>query len=279
MASVAHSASPPRAEAEKIDTVVWMETPENVVFAHPVAGPARRALAHAIDWIVIGFVMALLGLIVGLVSLGGMFLGHGELLSHVSQGLMLIAIFFVQWVYFAALEATTSTTPGKRLLGLRVVTTTGRPIAARDAILRNLLRVADLLPGWYLLGAVVMTLSPRFQRIGDWAAGTLVVAHVQVLDARPVVIFPPITPDEIAWFPSTARLTAAERDAVELMLRRGPALGMARYDELARMLAAPIGARLQLSLAAPIRQLAVLYERSVAAGRPSAIAVTSRGGA
>lgn len=250
-----------------IDTVIAMETPENVVFAHPIAGPARRALAHLLDWVILTVGVVAIFIAVVMLAVGATFAGAGQELSGIGTGLFLVTIFAAQWLYFALFEAARGATPGKRLLGLRVVTTSGRPIGFGAAVMRNLLRVADVLPGWYLLGALVMTASPKFQRIGDWVAGTLVVAKLRPLDARPVVVFPPVTVEEVRWFAHDARLTAQERDAVELLLRRGPALGMARYDELARLLAAPVGARLGVALTAPIRQLAVLYEKSLAAGR------------
>jgi uncharacterized RDD family membrane protein YckC len=250
-----------------IDTVIAMETPENVVFAHPIAGPARRAFAQLIDWIIIVLSVTATFFAILMLAVGASFAGASDEIAGIGQGFFMIVLFAAQWLYFAIFEAVRGATPGKKLLGLRVVTTSGRPIGVGAAILRNLLRVADVLPGWYFLGALVMTASPKFQRIGDWAAGTLVVAKLRPLDARPVVVFPPVSVDEVSWFAHDARLTARERDAVELLLRRGPALGMARYDELARLLAGPVGARLGVALTAPIRQLAVLYEKSLAAGR------------
>jgi uncharacterized RDD family membrane protein YckC len=249
-----------------LDTVLAMETPENVVFAHPIAGPTRRALAHVVDLVVIVATVVAIGIAILVLFLGATFSGAGEDLSGIGAGLFMLVLFAAQWLYFVLFEAMRGATPGKRVFGLRVVTTSGRPIGWGAAILRNLLRVADVLPAWYLLGGVVMTASTRFQRLGDWVAGTLVVVRLRATDTRPVVVFPPVTADEVAAF-ADARLSPRERDAVELLLRRGPALGMARYDELARLLAGPIGARLGAPLHAPIRQLAVLYEKSLGAGR------------
>src|SRR5579883_2030159 len=124
-----------------LDTDVAIETPEHIVFRHRVAGPARRFFAYLIDVLIcFGALFALL-IVVGLASVGAGGIG-GEMDSAlgVGVGLWLIVLFAAQWVYFALLEGLWGTTPGKRALGLRVVTTQGRPIDFRAAALRNILR-------------------------------------------------------------------------------------------------------------------------------------------
>jgi hypothetical protein len=66
-------------------------------------------------------------------------------------------------------------TPGKRLAGIRAIRDSGAPLDLRSAMIRNLLRFADFLPGFYLLGAFLVLLTSRHQRLGDMAAGTLVI--------------------------------------------------------------------------------------------------------
>ena len=106
-------------------------------------------------------------------------------------GLVLLALFAAQWIYFVVCEAYWGSSPGKMAVGLRVVTTSGRPIGWRAAALRNLLRAANLLPVAYLAGVVSMALSSRFQRLGDLVAGTMVVVPENARAARRSSCRPP----------------------------------------------------------------------------------------
>ena len=259
------------AEAPPLDTDVAIETPEHIVFRHRVAGPARRALAHVVDLIVCFGALLVLGVIVTLVAVGAE--GFGAALDEtlgVGMGVLLVAVFAAQWVYFAAWEAWKGRTPGKMALGLRVVTTTGRPVGPTAAILRNLLRAADALPFGYVLGVAAMTISPRFQRLGDLVAGTLVIVAPRVRHGGVARVWPPPRPEELAGLPDEVRLSADERAALELFLRRKGTLGAAREDELARMIVGPMIQRFGFRLPDASRTLALLYDRAMNAGRDEA---------
>ncbi len=96
-------------------------------------------------------------------------------LSGFGLGLSLIAAFLLDWLYPVTFEVLTGTTPGKRSLGLMVVHDDGTPVGLPASLIRNLLRVVDFLPVCYGVG-LVSTLADRdFRRLGDLAAGTLVV--------------------------------------------------------------------------------------------------------
>src|ERR1700722_101237 len=129
---------------ESLDTDVAIEAPEHIVFSYRVAGPGRRAIAYLIDLVLCYGSVCVFSVIV-LFALGGAgaFSGAVEGLSGLGIGLILLALFAAQWIYFAAWEGVTGRTPGKSALRLRVVTTTGRPINFTDAVLRNTLRAAD----------------------------------------------------------------------------------------------------------------------------------------
>ena len=86
-----------------------------------------------------------------------------------------IAAIVVFIVYYAALEATTGATIGKRLLSLRVVMVDGAPVDWASSIIRNVLRIVDILPGFYLLGAIFVWSTEKNQRIGDLGANTVVI--------------------------------------------------------------------------------------------------------
>lgn len=254
-----------------LDTAVAIETPEHIVFHHRLAGPARRALAHVIDLALCYFAV---GLLVGIVALASQ--GTADDLGSSAKagvGFVLVVLFVVQWVYFVVWEALRGASPGKRWLGLRVLTTTGRPIGWRGAALRNLLRAADLFPVAYLTGIASIAATKRFQRLGDLVAGTIVVVpHADFRDGNRATLElrPPAHPKELATLPDDVTLDADEREAIELFLRRRHALGRAREHELASMIAGPIGERLGFRHEDPARLLAVVYDRAVNAGRNDA---------
>ncbi len=92
---------------------------------------------------------------------------------------MILVPFLLQWGYFALFEAFwNGQTPGKRALRLRVIQQSGRPIGLFESMARNLIRIIDMLPGFYLVGAVCIFATRRQQRLGDMVAGTLVVHSV-----------------------------------------------------------------------------------------------------
>ncbi|MBX3262471.1 MAG: RDD family protein [Labilithrix sp.] len=251
-----------------LDTDVAIETPEHIVFHYRVAGPARRALGHVLDLALCYGAVVVLGLVVVLAALGGG-VESGELgaAAKAGLGLVLLALFAAQWIYFVAWEAVFGRSPGKMAVGLRVVTTSGRPIGWRAAALRNLLRAADLLPVGYVVGVVSMALSSRFQRLGDLVAGTMVVVPEGARAARALELSPPAEPRELAELPDHVTLDADERAAIELFLRRRHSLGPARERELASMIARPLGDRLGYGHRDPSRLLALVYDRAVNAGR------------
>ncbi|MBX3208545.1 MAG: RDD family protein [Labilithrix sp.] len=251
-----------------LDTDVAIETPEHIVFHYRVAGPARRALGHVLDLALCYGAVVVLGVIVVLAALGGG-IDSGEIGSAAKAGfgLVLLALFAAQWIYFVVWEAVFGRSPGKMAVGLRVVTTSGRPIGWRAAALRNLLRAADLLPVGYLVGVVSMALSSRFQRLGDLVAGTMVVVPENARPARALELSPPAEPRELRELPEHIALDADERAAIELFLRRRHSLGQAREHELAGMIARTLGDRLGYAHRDPSRLLALVYDRAVNAGR------------
>ncbi|WP_425614549.1 RDD family protein [Anatilimnocola sp. NA78] len=155
---------------EQIDSIIRVVTPENIAFEYRLAGPFRRLPALLVDWAIMATGMIIFGIILMLT------------LTTISMGLsvaiIIIVSFLVQWFYTGLFEVyMNGQTPGKRLTGLRVLTTEGQPINGMQSIMRNLFRGADLFPGMPLIGVVVMTLNDRSQRLGDLVAGTIVVVE------------------------------------------------------------------------------------------------------
>jgi uncharacterized membrane protein SpoIIM required for sporulation/uncharacterized RDD family membrane protein YckC len=148
-----------------------VETPENVLLDLEVAGFGSRLLAALLDTLILS------GLIAALIAVS-VALSVWELLpSNRWMGALLflagIAIWYGYYILFEGLRA--GQTPGKRAIGIRVVRDTGRPVTLGDAAIRNLLRTADFFPPPYLTGLLLMAFHPRGKRLGDLAAGTVVV--------------------------------------------------------------------------------------------------------
>ncbi|MEP7344300.1 MAG: stage II sporulation protein M [Gemmatimonadaceae bacterium] len=144
-----------------------VETPEHVVVDYELAGLGSRALAAFVDTGI------LLLLVIAAFLVSGSLAAWFESLSVV---LMVTLPFALIWGYFTLFEGLRQgQTPGKRLLGLRVIRDSGHAITMREAMARNLLRFADFLPPPYLLGILMIAFHPRAKRLGDIVAGTVVV--------------------------------------------------------------------------------------------------------
>lgn len=147
---------------------ISVTTPERVAVEYEVAGVGTRAMAQAIDWLILIVADAVLLLVFGLLSGGGLAGSVG--------GAVLIVLLGASWIgYFLVCEWRWGVTAGKRALRARVVTEYGAPIGFADSVTRNLLRLVDFLPFMYLFGGILAITSARSQRLGDRAAGTLVV--------------------------------------------------------------------------------------------------------
>ncbi len=149
----------------QIDTTIQIIAPENIAFTYRVAGPFRRLPAYLLDLMfrLLFMVLAMLLLSLMAVAIGG-----------VSMALWLVLFFIVSWFYGGLFETFwNGQTPGKRLVGLRVLSTNGRPINGMQAVFRNLLREVDVL--FLGIGFPVMALNRRFQRLGDLVCRTMVV--------------------------------------------------------------------------------------------------------
>jgi uncharacterized RDD family membrane protein YckC len=251
-----------------------MRSPEGVELSLPVATPAPRIAAYAIDFLFVASVA--FGLIV-LVLLGtpaaewmaervkrwtegGASGNQQDALAAIAPLLVIVLLVFTfgEFLYFGLWEGLTrGLTPGKYLLRLRVVGLGGEPLEIKAALLRNLLRMVDVLPSSYAIGLVTMLVSERGQRLGDHAAGTLVIRTDRV--ERPVE--PALPPDLEPLALSReqiARLGARELALVRGALRRFEAAGGGGRYELLEQVAQALATRLDLpeqELRDPLRLL------------------------
>jgi uncharacterized RDD family membrane protein YckC len=160
------------------DDYLSIDTPENVAFGYDVAGIGSRFLAALVDTIVILLLQGIVNFV--LILLAGEFL-RAALPSESSYFIWISAIFGLVafaffWGYYIFFEMSwNGQSPGKRWVGLRVIRTDGTPITLTESIIRNLIRLVDFLPFYYGLGVVTMFINSQSRRLGDLAAGTLVV--------------------------------------------------------------------------------------------------------
>jgi uncharacterized RDD family membrane protein YckC len=147
-----------------------IQMPEGIRFALPLAGPLSRCLAFSIDFCIIS---ALATLMEKLLMPWGMF--------QRDQQMLVMASYIAIWLLYGALAEYfwNGQTPGKWLLGLRVVDSTGLELQFHQIAVRNLVRAADLFPVFGLTGGVTMLCNRRLQRLGDLAAGTVVIRNRQ----------------------------------------------------------------------------------------------------
>lgn len=159
------------------------DTPEGVPLELPLAGIASRMLAYAIDAAVVFGGSLLLFLVAVLVGAAT----HSGAVADYAIAVAAVAFLAGQLgVYFVLCEVLGGgTSVGKRALGLRVVDTRGGAIGLRQSLVRNVLRLVDALPSAYAVGLVAVVTTKHNQRLGDLAAGTLVV-RTRTVAAAPI---------------------------------------------------------------------------------------------
>lgn len=276
---------PPRGFMEQIlhaalDTSVRIETPEHVDFAYNLAGPWQRMSAYLLDLLIRFCVMfALLVFVSAAVALTGSF----EELAKAHMALILLGWFALEWFYHVLFEwLWDGRTPGKRAFHLRVIKTGGYPIGMGDALLRNLLRGADLLPAAtmsgffpsYFTGMLVSASDPLFRRLGDMVADTMVIIEPRVWLRRAIALNPPATVEELADLPPRPRLAVEERKVIEALMQRFGDIGPARRQEICSDFAIMLAQRFALPEPSdPARFLMLVHARglqaSAALGSPA----------
>src|SRR5579875_1867767 len=163
-----------------------IDTPEQVALEFPVAGIGSRFVALLLDHIIqFGTIIVLVLVVTAIMAAGGEHAQDRLAGKWFIAGVTFI-FFLIIWGYFALFEAFWhGQTPGKRAMKLRVIKDTGRQITLFEALARNLLRFVDYLPSLYLAGAITMLCNKRSKRLGDLAAGTIVI-HERV-EAQPLL--------------------------------------------------------------------------------------------
>ena len=204
-----------------LDTTRRVATPEGIELTLRLAGPVPRALAWTVD-LLLRIAVVLVVLMVA------------APLGHTGTGIALVTAFFVEWPLPAWFETSwNGQTPGKRAFGIAVLNDDGTPLRWPAALTRNLLRAVDFLPLLYGIGLVTMLCNRDFKRLGDLAAGTVVVYVAEKPAARVFPEAPPVSPP--------FALSLEEQRAVLELAERASTLTRERLEELAELPAPLVG--------------------------------------
>ncbi|GDX82129.1 hypothetical protein LBMAG42_39400 [Deltaproteobacteria bacterium] len=259
---------------DPLDNRVALETPEHVELRVSLAGPAARGLAWGIDAAIRVVVLGVLGSFV--LGIGGEGIGTGA---------WLILLFVMDWAWYVFWEwLDDGRSPGKRVMHLRVMRLDGTPVGPREVMLRNLVRVADALPGLYFVGAASAFADARFRRLGDIVAGTIVVREERVEEPpAPVAIEPALSEREVPVLPRHRRITAGDRRALEEWASASTRFGLVWSEWVAGRVVDAFAARYRVSAGRPVRVLQRLLgaaravqpelERAAGAGRDETAAL------
>jgi len=211
-----------------------IETPEQVTLEFSLAGVGSRFMAAAIDHLIQAGVYIVAALFMGISFT--MTTTRGEMWM---LALFLLVVFVVDWGYFTFFETIWSgQTPGKRVVDIRVIQADGRALTFFPAMTRNLVRVIDFLPSLYLAGVVTMVVDNRSRRLGDLAAGTLVVHERKSAEIEPISPYarkPSLEPPPETY--DVRPLSLADLTLIETFLARRSELGMSARDNAARRVA------------------------------------------
>ncbi|SDD40462.1 Uncharacterized membrane protein YckC, RDD family [Paenibacillus sp. UNCCL117] len=247
-------------------------TPEHVRLQFRTAGLGSRTAAQLIDVLLLSLLFGAAALLIGL-AFAASGAGMASVLGEYAVAFLVLLGFALIGGYFVLTEVYMSgQSYGKRWMGLRVVQENGQPVTFLSSVIRNFFRLIDFLPSFYFLGAIWMFLHPQDKRLGDLAAGTLVVRDLRA--------------DQLAQRQRTEKwlrqwkqprlqleLAEAERRRVDredwLLLasfvERLPTLGPMKRDELAWQIAQRLAAKLeldpQLYARGPVAFLIALYEQ------------------
>jgi len=242
-----------------LDATLHVVTPENIAFEYRLAGPFRRLPALVLDMCVriaveIGLLYILL-LTIGLASPG------------LAMFIFLVLYLIIDWFYGVLFETfLNGQTPGKYVLGLRVLSENGQPINGMQATLRNLLRAADLvLP---VIGILATAMNRKYQRLGDLVAGTIVVVEERQWLTGVAQLDDPRAIQLAAYLPPNFVVSRSMAKALATYVERRRFFTPPRRREVARHLAVPLLERFGLPLDTSYDLLlCALYYRTFIADR------------
>jgi uncharacterized RDD family membrane protein YckC len=216
---------------QPLDATLHVVTPENIAFEYRLAGPFRRLPALLLDTCIrIAMQLALAYLVMSTV---------GWVSTGLAMYLILVGIFILDWCYGIFFETfMNGQTPGKYVMGLRVLSENGQPIDGLQAALRNVLRSADLFLG--VVGLVAMMMNRKYQRLGDLVAGTIVVVEERQWLTGVSRLDDPRAIQLAAYLPPSFVVTRTLAKALATYVERRRFFTPPRRREVARHLAEPL---------------------------------------
>jgi uncharacterized RDD family membrane protein YckC len=246
------------AQTDQSSDQLSIDTPELVAIHMPLAGIGSRFIALLVDFVIwgigIGVVMSIFAYFLPSLT------AFNRMSAQWATALYLFLIFLFNWGYFTLFEAfNNGRTPGKRIARIRVIQRSGRAIGLFESMARNFIRYIDMCP-WvvpYAVGVIAIFVSRDHQRLGDLAAGTLVVrdrieeAPISTEATRTFTanIFAPAipTPEPHAGFSlpdhGVAKLSASDLQVLESFFARRLDMPLATRELLAQRIAAAIQAK------------------------------------
>lgn len=242
-----------------LDTTIAVVTPENIAFEYQLAGPFRRLPAYLIDvamrWVLI------IGLVGSIYLIGGLI--DFSVLGPFAVASGFLVYFVVSWFYGTIMETYfNGRTVGKWACGIRAIDVDGRPISGKRALVRNLLRIADLMPlaaisdlgegvppvfliPTGMVGMVTMIMTRRLQRLGDLAAGTMVIVDERSWRLPVAKVDDLRVPALASFFPGDYRISRSMARTLAIYAERRHYLTPARRREVARHLTVPLVERFE----------------------------------
>lgn len=199
-----------------MDDLLYLETPEQIEINYNIARLGSRFIAALWDTLAIIILQLMLfiagALLIALLELGGAFAGNWGIT------LLILLSFVLFWGYYVIFELIwNGQSPGKRLAGIRTVRQNGYPIGFTESAIRNIVRLADLMPVAYGFGVLIMFIDKRSRRLGDFAAGTMVVHERAAISLE--TLTPTATIDERLLEPALPNLNRLNLDEVEAARR------------------------------------------------------------
>jgi uncharacterized RDD family membrane protein YckC len=234
-----------------------IETPELVDIEMPLAGIGSRFIALLVDYLIWGAGFLVLFLL-ALLLLPGIH-AFSKISAQWAVAIVVFLVFLCNWGYFTLFEAFwNGRTPGKRVARIRVIQRTGRAIGLFESMARNLVRYVDQFPFFYAVGVIAVFATRQHQRLGDLAAGTLVVrdreadtplwgeSGSRTFTAASFAPSSPIPePHTALTLPTTdvAKLSAADLEVLEGFFSRRLDMSLATRQALASRIAAALQAK------------------------------------
>jgi uncharacterized RDD family membrane protein YckC len=214
-----------------LDATLSVITPENIAFEYRLAGPFRRLPAFLLDLCIGAAVFIALAI--------GIQMTVAMASEYLAVAVLFLLAFIVWWFYGVLFETfNNGQTPGKYMVGLRVLSDTGEPINGMQATLRNLLRAADLIVP--VVGLVVMSFNKKFQRLGDLVAGTIVVIEERQWLTGVAQLEDPRAIQLAAYLPPNFVVTRSLARTLATYVERRRFFTPPRRREVARHLAIPL---------------------------------------